>query len=110
MHAQHYLLCYDIADPKRLGRVHRAVSKLMWQLQYSVYYAEIMPDQIAALVTRLERLIDPLRDDIRVYAVEPLADAIRLGSCGTVGLAMFDRKGRSVWGGEMARPDADDAN
>jgi len=79
----------------------------MWQLQYSVYYAGFMPDQIAALVTRIDRLIDPLRDDVRVYVVEPLADAIRLGSCGTVGVAMSDRNGCSVWGGQMARPDVD---
>jgi CRISPR-associated protein Cas2 len=99
MHLQHYVLCYDICDRKRLGRVHRAVTKVMMPLQYSVYYAETLPTTIQALVNVLAKIIDPLQDDVRVYAVEPLADAIRLGQCGSARLAMFDHAGRASWGG-----------
>ncbi|GEM_PF-1742914 len=108
MHAQHYVLCYDIADRKRLAKVHRVVSKLMWRLQYSVYYAEVLPTQMTQLVAALEPLIDPKADDIRVYAVEPLATAVRLGHCGERGWALFDGQGRSMWGGVCGADDSDD--
>jgi CRISPR-associated protein Cas2 len=99
MHHQHYMLCYDICDPKRLNRVHRAVAKVMMQIQYSVYYAEVMPKVMETLVEHLSQIIDPKKDDIRVYGVEPLADAIRLGRCGMASLALFDAAGRASWGG-----------
>lgn len=80
MHLQHYLLCYDIADKRRLAKVHRVVTKVMLQVQYSVYYAETMPYTIKQLAQQLEKLIDPKNDDIRIYGIESLATATRLGS------------------------------
>lgn len=97
MHLQHYLLCYDIKNRKRLAKVYRMVSKVMLQVQYSVYYAETMPTKIEHLVKQLEKIIDPKQDDIRVYAIEPLATAVRLGSMSSFKVMMFDRKGRALY-------------
>lgn len=103
MHTQHYLLCYDICDAKRLSRVHRYVSPLMLMIQYSVYYAELMPDKMAYLVKKLTPLIDAKQDDIRIYCIDSLANATLLGQCGAQGIAMFDSQGRSMWGGQLAK-------
>lgn len=96
MHLQHYLLCYDIADAKRLARVQRLVSTVMLQVQYSVYYAEILPSTMQQLVAQLAKIINPKRDDIRVYAVESLAQAVCLGSIRALKVTMFDSKGRAI--------------
>lgn len=103
MHTQHYLLCYDITNVKRLSRVYRYISPLMLMIQYSVYYAELMPDQMAQLVKKLTPLIDAQQDDIRIYCIDSLANATLLGRCGTPGIAMFDSKGKNMWGGQLAK-------
>lgn len=84
------LLCYDIADPARLARVHRTVSRHMWMLQYSAYYAVMEQARLRRLVQALERIIDPQADDVRVYAVEPLEHAVRLGRRGVEGMLLLE--------------------
>jgi len=62
-----WLLCYDIADPRRLQRVHRFMKDHGWPLQYSVFQLKASDVQLDALVEDLERLIEPAADDIRIY-------------------------------------------
>ena len=38
----------------------------------------------------LERIIDPQADDVRVYAVEPLEHAVRLGRRGVEGMLLLE--------------------
>ena len=65
--AVNWLLCYDIADPQRLQKVHGRVSKQGLMVQYSVYYLRASAAQVEALLHSLTRLIEPREDDIRVY-------------------------------------------
>lgn len=74
-----YLLCYDIADPKRLTRVHRFVSKRAAPLQYSVFIAEMTPFVLDRLLASVAALIKHMEDDVRVY---PLPDRIRFATLG----------------------------
>ncbi|MCX8049880.1 MAG: CRISPR-associated endonuclease Cas2 [Methylohalobius sp.] len=62
-----HLVAYDISDPKRLYRVHRYLKKLGIPLQYSVFLLHITPIQRKQIVFRLNRLIDPRADDVRIY-------------------------------------------
>lgn len=75
----HYLICYDIADPKRLGKVHRKAVKHAIFIQYSVYYLHGNQQQLERLLDELRQVIDETEDDIRAYTVSPLDDAIMLG-------------------------------
>ncbi len=75
----HYLICYDITNPKRLGRVHRRIIKHAMFIQFSVYYLEGDQQDLKALLDDLQEVIDEGRDDVRAYAVRPLADAMQIG-------------------------------
>lgn len=68
------LVCYDIADKRRLQRVHRYLKGQGVAIQYSVYYCIMSRTQQAGMLQALSRLIDPERDDVRVY---PLSHACR---------------------------------
>ncbi len=62
-----YLVAYDISDPKRLNEVHRYLKKLGLPLQYSVFLLRLTPKQKQQVVWRLNRLIHPRYDDVRIY-------------------------------------------
>lgn len=64
-----WLICYDIADHRRLGRVHRCVKKHAIPIQYSVYLAQVSTNQIKDILKELEHIIDPKHDDIRIYPI-----------------------------------------
>ncbi|MGZ8153399.1 MAG: CRISPR-associated endonuclease Cas2 [Methylovulum sp.] len=65
----HFLICYDIADPKRLSRVHRCLKKQGLPVQYSVFTAELRRAQVEKLLARLTALIDQREDDVRCYTL-----------------------------------------
>ena len=91
------LLCYDITDPVRLRRVQALVSRSMWMVQYSVYYAELTPAQLQTLAAALRPHVRA-EDSLRVYAVEPLARALHQ-SATLEGVMAFDGVGGQVLGG-----------
>ncbi|HED14018.1 MAG TPA: CRISPR-associated endonuclease Cas2 [Gammaproteobacteria bacterium] len=61
------LICYDIANPKRLQRVHRVVSHKAVMVQYSVYYTEMNRTEIGRIIREVEECIDKRADDVRIY-------------------------------------------
>jgi len=74
-----FLLAYDIADPRRLVRVHRACRQWGVPVQYSVFLVPIMPATIGDLLAELEGLIDEDVDDVRFY---PLPSRIEMDEIG----------------------------
>lgn len=76
----HYLICYDIADPRRLGRVHRYIVKHTVFIQLSVYYLEGSKKDLAELLKGMTMLIDARYDDVRAYTVKPLKHAVQIGT------------------------------
>lgn len=75
-----YLVCYDIADPRRLRRVHRELKSCALPVQYSVFLALMSPRQVKQLMKRLEELIDTRRDDIRAYPIPDHPEVDWLGT------------------------------
>ena len=65
--AGEYIICYDIKQPKRLGRIHRALKKCATALQYSVFLFTGSPQQLRHCLDVLEEMMDTREDDIRVY-------------------------------------------
>lgn len=74
-----YLVCYDIANPKRLGRLHRFVQDFAVMAQYSVYLAWLTPERLEALGSGILERIDPRVDDVRIY---PLPENISVDVLG----------------------------
>ena len=63
----HWLVVYDIAHPRRLGRVFRRLKKEGVPVQYSVFAVETTAVKMGALVVQLAKLIDKDEDDVRAY-------------------------------------------
>jgi CRISPR-associated protein Cas2 len=74
MTATRWLVCYDIADPRRLRRVERRVAAIGVYLHDSLYACELDDAELAALQADLARLIDLAADSVRYL---PWCDADR---------------------------------
>ena len=74
-----WLLCYDIADPRRLARVHRIMQKEGIALQKSVFKLVVTEGRLSALVNQLTSEIDVQQDDIRIYRLHRNAGHHKLG-------------------------------
>ncbi len=74
-----WLIAYDIANNRRLGRVHRLVVKHCLPVQYSLYYYEGSPRALRDFLSDIEALINTSADDVRAYPLPNPADVVTLG-------------------------------
>jgi CRISPR-associated protein Cas2 len=74
-----YLIAYDIANPKRLSRVHRTLKKQGLPVQYSVFTVVIKRKALFRLMDSISQLIHPAEDDIRCYRLPEHSDIKTLG-------------------------------
>lgn len=74
-----HIISYDIADPKRLKRIHRFLKKVALPLQYSVFLIEADAKRIEQLKAQLATMIHPRADDIRIYPLPNQPDWCALG-------------------------------
>ena len=58
-------IAYDIADPRRLRRVERAMAAVGERVHYSLFRCELTPAELLQLQGRLARLIEPGADVVR---------------------------------------------
>ena len=65
-----YMVCYDIANPRRLVRVHRIMKKNGISAQKSVFFLQRKEADMEAFLGELGRIIRKDEDDIRAYPVE----------------------------------------
>ena len=77
--ARWQLVCYDIADPKRLRRVHKFLKEEGIPLQYSVFLVRTTPTERQALLEKLQQFIDERQDDLRIYPISSTLEFIALG-------------------------------
>ena len=65
------LICYDIANPKRLSKVAKSLEKVSIRIQKSIfYYVEATSQDIKEIVKIIEDIIDKQNDDVRIYKVD----------------------------------------
>ena len=53
-----YIICYDIADPRRLGRVHRLLKKHALAVQYAVFPFSGPDSELHQCLARLHAIMD----------------------------------------------------
>lgn len=76
-----YLVCYDIASPRRLSRVYRFIKGRGIHLQYSVFHCSLTWDALRMMKMGLRSLIDEEKDDIRIYPL-PANCKVYVMGCG----------------------------
>ena len=74
-----WLVCYDIAEPRRLARVGRAAREFVVPLQYSVLWARLDGVGLAKALGAIGARIDPRADDVRLY---PLPENVQITGLG----------------------------
>lgn len=74
-----WLVCYDIANPRRLGRVYRYINTVAVPVQYSLYITENSAQGILKIRDRLAKLIDPGEDDVRIYSLPVRSHIVHYG-------------------------------
>jgi len=74
-----YLVCYDIANPRRLGRVYRFMAGKGKHLQYSVFHCTLTWEELKKMEGELESLIEEKEDDIRIYPLPSGGKVIAMG-------------------------------
>lgn len=88
-----WLVAYDIADEKRLVRLHRYIKKRAVPVQYSVFLMRATHPAMERIVSEMEQLIEITKDDVRVYLLpsridvetrgrQPLPDEVHLSMDG----------------------------
>lgn len=65
-----YMVCYDIADPRRLGQVHRLLKKNGISPQRSVFFIQSKEKDMDRLLDNIALKMVLKEDDLRAYPVE----------------------------------------
>jgi CRISPR-associated protein Cas2 len=66
-----FLVCYDIADDKRLRRVFKLCKNYGDHLQYSVFQCDLNPTERTGLESKLRDLIDATKDQVLFVSLGP---------------------------------------
>ncbi|WP_138380363.1 CRISPR-associated endonuclease Cas2 [Luteithermobacter gelatinilyticus] len=74
-----YLIGYDIAHPRRLGRLHRRLKGYGIPIQYSLFLCSLTETRLAECVAMIEEIINPREDDVRLYPLPTNYWSFRLG-------------------------------
>jgi CRISPR-associated protein Cas2 len=105
-----YLLAYDIADPRRLKRVHAYLKKRGLAAQKSVFFVHFSPPELDGILSSLRRIIHVNQDDVRVYPIDHPAQVWLSGAQPVQAEALLD-PGRigAPRDGDQAKAAADSA-
>ncbi len=74
-----WLIGYDIGDPRRLGRVHRAMVNRATPIEYSIFLFIGSESALAECLASVSQLIDPKTDDVRCYTLPARGYRERIG-------------------------------
>lgn len=92
---RNWLIAYDIADPRRLRRVHRFLCSQAVPVQYSVFATRATPMKTGLIRAGLAEIIDAGEDDVRIYPVpEPANLAVFGKKALPEGLSVIDGRSR----------------
>jgi len=76
---RNWLVAYDIADPRRLGRVHRYLKQHAIPVQYSVFVFQGNQYALDRVLSGIAARIDSEADDVRAYHLPGRCEVTMLG-------------------------------
>ncbi len=79
MARRRYLFSYDISDDKRRNRTFKILDAWGDHAQYSVFFAELNPTELAGLKMRLDRVINHDEDQILILDLGPQTSPLEEG-------------------------------
>ena len=74
-----FVIGYDIAQPRRLQQVHRAMCKYAAPLEYSVFILVGSAEDKSRCLTETAKLINVGEDDVRCYPLPARGFQCRIG-------------------------------
>lgn len=69
-----YSICYDISEDRRRTKISKILKDYGERVQYSVFEANLEPDQLERLMNRAAKVLNAEEDSLRLY---PLCAACR---------------------------------
>ncbi len=80
-----YSICYDIKDDSRRSRIAKALKDFGERVQFSVFEANLDPEQLERLKRRVSECLDLEEDTLRIYPLcASCSDKIEIIGQGTV--------------------------
>ena len=79
---KNWLIAYDIADPRRLNRIHRRMIKHALPVQYSLFLFNGSQRDAQRLLDELAEFMDTREDDLRAYPVPTHPEINFIGQSG----------------------------
>jgi CRISPR-associated protein Cas2 len=65
----HLVLCYDVVQDRRRGRLFKKLKGFLTPVQKSVFEGELPVRRWDDLIRTVQRCIDPLTDSVRIYGL-----------------------------------------
>jgi len=66
-----FVICYDIADVKRLKKIAKIIEKKALRIQYSIYVMfDATKEEVTLLIDSVLNIYNEKEDDIRVYKIK----------------------------------------
>lgn len=84
-----YLVCYDVADPRRLRRVHRFLLGYKAGGQKSFFECWLTPAELRHVQDELTRLLDVATDRAHLFQLDPRQAVVYLGRARPAGQAFM---------------------
>ncbi|NNM52177.1 MAG: CRISPR-associated endonuclease Cas2 [Pseudomonadales bacterium] len=75
-----YLVCYDIANNRRLQKIYRRALKHAVPVQYSVFWLHGSEQDLHRMMQDFEPHLNNKQDDVRAYAVKDPKFCLCLGT------------------------------
>ena len=70
MSKKDFLICYDITDKKRVGKIGKLLERNALRIQRSVYfYEQASKEELTYLIEKILTLLDKEVDDLRLYTI-----------------------------------------
>ncbi len=65
------MICYDISDVKRLGKIGKRVEKRALRIQKSIYlFDAATKEELKELIDDVMKVFDEKKDDLRIYLIK----------------------------------------